>query len=417
MATELKGNHTLQRLEKAYASIDFTGVDENQLLLKIVRNNQNLSRFFLRGNTIVPPPVTKVKKEQEFIGREPPTFLHVEGNTNPIVERHIPSNGRQLRLVLLTDATDEYMSDGRGKVLASQHSELQMSIHNTERGRTPITISIRDGYVLPDEGIDVLFSLTRKELSPLSVTVTLKPYEPEIIGPKLITIMPGAARGSAPVPVSPSMFTTRQGHRVKWFNDDYMNHELEVEEMKSKKIVYKTEVIEPTAVHVWKITDDVEPGDYFFRSLHYPNVSGRLEILRKKREESPSVAIPKVIFMTRDGRDGTAKWDGEWNEKRVIEATKEGDNIKALKVNLDYSSFEEYRTINGPESEGKIRKYIQTYFAIQAVAVDRKLAEKHDEVTETSSDLDGLFEKTMAGLADVLIPLADVNVDALKIED
>lgn len=413
IATELTGNHTLQRLEKAYASLDFSSVDQNELLLKVVSSNRNLSRFFRHGSAIIssPRPSSKIG---EYVGVEPPTFLRVEGNTNPIVERRIPSDGRQLRLVLLTDATDEYMSDGRGKILASQHPELELSIHNTERGRTPVTISVKEAYTLPEDGVDVLFSLIRKDLSPLSVTVTLKPYEPTAVGPKLITIMAGAARGSAPVAVSPPLFKVRQGNNVKWFNDDYVNHEIEIEQVDKKRIVYTTGIIEPSRIHAWKTPDDIDPGQYLFRSINFDGVYGRLVIMPKKKVIEPAIQLPKVIFVTRDGRDDTEKWDNEWNGKRVVEAIREGNDIRQLKVNLDYDSFVEYRDINGPQTEVKIHNYLQTYFAIESIAVDKKLWEREDL---NSDNIDIIFEQTMAGLADVLLPLVDVKLEDFKIDE
>lgn len=413
IATELKGNHTLQRLEKAYSNLDFSAVDQNELLLKVVSSNKNLSRFFQQGSIIIPPPRPPVKVG-EYIGVEPPTFLRVEGNTNSIVERHIPSDGRQLRLVLLTDATDEYMSDGRGKILPSQHAELELSIHNTERGRTPVTISVKDGHTLPDEGVDVLFSLTRKGLLPLSVTVTLKPYEPEPTGPKVITIMAGAARSSAPVAISPSLFKVRQGNNVKWFNDDYANHELEVERIDTKTIVYTTGTIEPSKIHSWKTQDDIDVGQYLFRSIHFDNVYGRIVIQPKKKKIEPAIQLPKVIFVTIDGREDTEKWDNEWNEKRVVEAIREGNDVTGLKINLDYSAFTEYRDINGPETETRIRNYLQTYFAIECVAIDKKLWE-NDSLSNDNVDV--IFERTMAGVADVILPLADVKLDDFRIDE
>lgn len=413
VASELKANPTLQRLEKSYASLDYSDVNQNELLRKVVASNRDLIRFFNQGSVVLPGSRGS-PKIAEYVGVEPPTIFKVEGNDSPIVERHIPSDGRQLRIVLVTNATDEYMSDGRGRILASQHPELELSIHNTERGRTSVTASIKEGYALSEGGIDVLFSLTRQGLSPLSVTVTMKPYEQETVGPKLITIMPGAAKGSSPVPVSPPVFKTRQGFSVKWFNDDYVNHELQVEQIDTREVVFTSGIIEPSKILSWKTPVDIPPGEYLYRSLRFENVFGRLHIMPKKRDSEPSIQLPQVVFLTKDGRNATEKWDNDWNEKRAVEAIRQGSDIKELKVNLDYTAFVDYRDINGPESEVKVRNYLQTYFAIEAVAVDKRIWENG---ADGGGDTDSLFEQTMAGIADVIIPLMDVKLDDFKLEE
>lgn len=382
----------LKTLEEEYRQLDGALGSTTNIFERLLKKYAQFGKFLDDGKFSYPNEHTK-KSKQPFKGNAIPTFLKIEGYQGEFpCRRGLPDDLSPVRFTLLTDATDDYLSNDRGKLLyrVTPDGSIHIFVHELHDGRIPATVRAKPNHNT-NECPTVIFTLTRPHDTPLIVSMDFSYYQPQKIGGKAIRIEPGAAAKSASLNVNPPLFVTRVGRKVVWENHDTEPHELIIEN--NSKLIYNIGTLMPGTKGGWKTTG-TKSGVYNFKSVRYPWVNGTIKLVRRKERKQPGVNIPPIKrYYENNWKFFTPCWD----TNTIVDVVRQKDKISEIRVNMDCGILKEYLA-SKPASK---RKDIEENFLVQvglyALVVDRKIKD--------SQEYSEIFPKVMSAVAQMLLPL------------
>jgi hypothetical protein len=404
---ELKADPELGELDQEYELLDAVGAARPEQLAKLAQKYSRIARVFQEGGI----PVHRLKRrrrtrKQPFIGKDVPDFLTIQGTNETIeVERGLPSDGSPSRVLLRTNAKNGYLTRGDGQLLMNNPQGLIIMQHPLHDGRIPLSVRRDPDESIPDEGVLLSIALTRPNLSPLPVSLRYKLYDPQEGSKRLIEIQPGAAMGTAPEPFIPQEFMLREGYEVRWKNSDYEPHSfIIIDSEDEKEIARFSTAIMPGHIGSWKAQRE---GLYQYHDTNNPDLVGLIHVLPRKEERENSANPPSIIYVTQDGRtvDGrsTKAWaeDGDWTENKVVKVNKPG-SVKAMRINLDYVGFVEYRDNMKPKEIPKLHVIIGREFVTLVCAADQMLFKHYKDRDTLPDEYEAILDSSARGIAEVL---------------